>query len=122
IDTNSGGTITGVAAGPGLMGGGTGGNVSLSLPNTCATNQLLKWNGSTWACANDVDTNSGGTITGVVAGAGLTGGGTNGSVTVDIGQGVGIVVQADTVGLDTAHTDPRYSMLTAGTLTGHLNM
>jgi hypothetical protein len=125
-DTNSGGTITGVGIGSpgGLVGGGTSGNVALSLPGTCATNQVLKWNGTVWGCANDVDTdtNSGGTITGVVAGNGLTGGGSTGNVTVHVGQGVGVVVQADTVGLDTAYTDLRYLMLSGGTMTGGINM
>jgi hypothetical protein len=123
-DTNSGGTITGVTAGPGLIGGGTSGTVALSLPNTCASGQVLKWSGATWMCANDLDTdtNSGGTITGVTAGAGLTGGGTTGTATVNVGQGVGIVVQADTVGLDTAFTDTRYLMLTGGTMAGAINM
>ncbi len=122
IDTNSGGTITGVTAGVGLVGGGTTGTVALSLPNTCAGGQVLKWSGATWMCANDTDTNSGGTITGITAGAGLTGGGTTGATTVNVGQGVGIVVQADTVGLDTAFTDTRYLMLTGGTMAGAINM
>ena len=26
--------------------------------STCAVNQLMKWNGSTWACATDIDTNT----------------------------------------------------------------
>lgn len=38
-----------------------------------------------------------GTITGVTAGAGLTGGGSSGSVTVDVGAGNGISVAADAV-------------------------
>jgi hypothetical protein len=77
--------ITGVIAGSGLTGGGTTGNVTLSLANnsvtvptdpnggltgggsvslggsapplglitTCASQQLLKWNGSAWGCGND---------------------------------------------------------------------
>jgi len=122
IDTNSGGTITGVAAGVGLTGGGTTGNVTLGLTNTCASGQVLKWNGTTWACANDLDTNSGGTITAVTAGAGLTGGATTGNATLAVGQGVGVVVQADTIGLDTAYTDARYLMLIGGTMTGGINM
>jgi hypothetical protein len=122
VDTNSGGTITGVAAGVGLTGGGTSGNVTLGLTNACAGGQVLKWNGTTWACANDLDSNSGGTITAVTAGAGLTGGGTTGNATVAVGQGVGVVVQADTVGLDTAYTDARYLMLIGGTMTGGINM
>ncbi|HEY5948200.1 MAG TPA: hypothetical protein VIV40_22040 [Kofleriaceae bacterium] len=133
-DTNSGGTITGVSVGAagGLMGGGTTGNVSLSLPNNCSSGQLLKYNGSVWACSNDIDTSSGGTITGVAAGAGLTGGGSTGNVTVNVGQGVGVVVQADTIGLDTAYTDARYLqqsiadarylMLSGGSMTGPINM
>jgi len=113
-----------IGAAGGLMGGGTSGTVSLSLPNTCGAGQVLKWNGTVWACANDLDTdtNSGGTITGVTAGNGLGGGGAAGNVTVNVGQGVGIVVQADTVGLDTSFTDLRYLMLTGGTMTGPINM
>ena len=53
-----GGTITGVAAGPGLSGGGTSGNVGLSIPSAGVTNSML---------ANPSFT--------VTAGAGLTGGG-----------------------------------------------
>ena len=40
-----------------------------------------------------------GTITGVTAGNGLTGGGTSGSVTLNVGAGTGITVAADTVGV-----------------------
>lgn len=122
VDTNSGGTITGVTAGPGLIGGGTTGNIMLSLPTTCGAGELLKWSGMTWTCASDLDTNSGGTITSVVAGAGLSGGATSGAATVNIGAGIGVVVQADTVALDTAFTDGRYLMLSGGTLSGTLNM
>jgi hypothetical protein len=125
-DTNSGGTITSVSVGSpgGLMGGGTTGAISLSLPNNCAGGQLLKWSGSVWQCANDTDTdtNSGGTITSVTAGAGLTGGSTTGNATVNVGQGVGVVVQADTVGLDTAYTDMRYLMLSGGLMQGAIDM
>jgi hypothetical protein len=123
-DTNSGGTITGVSIGAagGLMGGGTSGNISVSLPNTCAAGQLLKWSGTVWQCQNDIDTNAGGTVTGVVAGNGLTGGGNTGSVTVHVGAGTGITVGPDTVGLDTAFTDTRYLMLSGGTLTGNLDL
>ncbi|NVB83333.1 MAG: hypothetical protein HOV81_33485 [Kofleriaceae bacterium] len=124
LDTNSGGTITGITtgAGTGLMGGGTAGGISLSLTNTCASGQVLKWLGSSWVCSSDLDSNSGGTITGITAGTGLTGGGASGSVTVNVGQGVGVVVGADTIGLDTAYTDSRYLMLTGGTLMGSLTL
>jgi len=76
------GTITGIttASGSGLNGGGTSGALNLSLTNTCATNQVLQWNGSAWACAA-VGT---GTITGVTAGTDLTGGGTSGAITLNL--------------------------------------
>jgi hypothetical protein len=76
------GTITGVttASGSGLSGGGTSGGLNLSLVNTCATNQVLQWSGSAWACSSAGT----GTITGVTAGTDLTGGGTSGNVTVNV--------------------------------------
>src|SRR5271165_6892735 len=75
-----GGTITGVttASGSGLIGGGTGGTLNLSLTNACANNQVLQWNSASWVCAA-VGT---GTITGVTAGTDLAGGGTSGNVTL----------------------------------------
>lgn len=126
LDSMAGGTITGVTVSPasGLVGGGTTGTVSLSLPLTCATGQMLKWNGSAWACANDLDTdtNSGGTITNVAAGAGLTGGGATGAVTLNIGAGPGIIVNADNLQLDTTVTDALYVKKAGDTMTGALNL
>ena len=124
-DTNSGGTITGVTTSPssGLVGGGTTGTLALSLPMTCAAGQMLKWSGAAWACANDNDTMGGsGTITGVVAGNGLTGGGTTGSVTVNVVGGTGITVNADNIALDTSATDLLYVKKAGDTLTGDLDM
>ncbi|MGD0214595.1 MAG: DNRLRE domain-containing protein [Terriglobales bacterium] len=76
------GTITGVntESGSGLTGGGTSGTLNLSLTTGCAANQVLQWNGSSWACAA-VGT---GTITGVTAGTDLSGGGTSGNVTLNV--------------------------------------
>jgi hypothetical protein len=76
------GTITGVttASGSGLSGGGTSGNLNLSLVNTCSTSQVLQWNGSAWACSPAGT----GTITGVTAGTDLTGGGSSGNVTLNL--------------------------------------
>jgi len=77
-----GGTITGVttASGSGLSGGGTSGTLALSLTNSCASKQVLQWNGTAWACSNAGT----GTITSVTAGTGLTGGGTSGAVTLNL--------------------------------------
>lgn len=121
-DTNSGGDITSVttAVGSGLQGGTTTGDAMLSLLTTCATNQVLKWSGSVWSCASDID--SGGDISDVVAGNGLSGGGAAGAVTLHVGGGPGISVAADTVSLDTAFTDPRYVNTTGDTMTGALSM
>ena len=44
------------------------------FPTTCNAGQVMKWNGVAWACANDIDSNSGGTVTSLTAGTGLTGG------------------------------------------------
>jgi hypothetical protein len=78
------GTITGIttASGSGLTGGGNSGTLNLGLLNTCATNQVLQWSGSAWACATI--SSGGGTITGVTAGTDLTGGGTSGNVTLNL--------------------------------------
>jgi hypothetical protein len=95
---------------------------------SCGNGQVAKWISDGWRCGNDVDTdtNSGGDITDVIAGAGLTGGGTIGAVTVDAGAGVGIVVGANTISLDTAFTDARYDSRYVNTsgdsMTGALNM
>jgi hypothetical protein len=79
----TGGTITGIttASGSGLQGGGKKGTLSLSLTKTCATGQVLEWNGAAWACA---DPNGSIAITGVIAGKGLTGGGTSGRIRLDL--------------------------------------
>lgn len=125
-DTNAGGDITSVttSAASGLQGGAAAGDVALSLLTTCAAGQILKWSGSAWACANDVDTdtNAGGDITDVLAGAGLFGGGATGAVTLDIGAGTGITVNANDVALNTTFTDGRYVNATGDTMAGVLDM
>ncbi len=50
------------------------------LPQACIAGQIVAWNGTAWVCAADND--SGGDITAVTAGTGLTGGGTTGSISL----------------------------------------
>jgi hypothetical protein len=82
------GTITGVTttSGSGLSGGGTSGTLNLSLLKTCSANQVLQWNGSSWACSSAGT----GTITGVntASGSGLQGGGTSGTLNLSVNPSV----------------------------------
>jgi hypothetical protein len=82
------GTITGVTtvSGSGLSGGGTTGTLNLSLLKTCSANQVLQWNGSSWACSSA----GSGTITGVntASGSGLQGGGTSGTLNLSVNPAV----------------------------------
>ena len=121
------GTVTGVAAGGGLSGGGTSGTVTVGLTHTCASGQVLQWNGSTWAC----ETSTAGTITGLTAGAGLNGGGTSGSLTLantgvlSVTAGTGITSSGGntpTVSLNTGFTDGRYVQPAGGTLSGAVTL
>ena len=83
--------VTNIATGAGLAGGPITSTGTITLASTqllpvaaCAANQIAKWNGSAWACATDVDTNSGGTVTSIAAGGGLTGGIITGAGTIEI--------------------------------------
>ncbi len=56
------------------------GTIILESTTACSNNQILKKMGTTWTCA-DAST---GSLTGVTAGSGLTGGGTTGNVTLNV--------------------------------------
>ncbi len=77
-DTSGGsGTVSNVATGAGLTGGPITATGTIGLAATqllpiaaCANNQIAKWDGSAWGCANDTP----GTLVGVLTGTGLSGG------------------------------------------------
>jgi hypothetical protein len=76
-----------LTTGSGLNGPGAmtlGNSYTLGLTTSCAANQILKWNGSAWACA----TAGTGTVTSVASGTGLTGGPITGSGTLSINTAV----------------------------------
>jgi hypothetical protein len=71
-----------LTAGGGMTGGGSvslGGTTTLGL-KTCSANQVLQYVSGAWTCSNAGT----GSITGVTAGTDLTGGGTSGTVTLNL--------------------------------------
>ncbi|MBZ0102303.1 MAG: hypothetical protein K8I65_09100, partial [Thermoanaerobaculia bacterium] len=91
IDDDSGGDVTGVTAGAGLSGGGASGNVTVAVDfaqaqsrvtGTCAAGSSIRLVAADGTVTCETDDDSGGDVTGVTAGTGLSGGGTSGNVTV----------------------------------------
>lgn len=66
--------------------------------------------------------NSAGDITGMTAGAGLTGTAMSGDVDFDIGAGPGIFVAADYISLDISYLDPFYTRADNFLVTGNIDM
>jgi hypothetical protein len=93
IDDAGTGDITGVAAGTGLVGGGSAGDVSLSVDTTviqrrigatCAAGSSIRAIAADGAVTCETDDVGAGDITGVAAGTGLSGGGAAGDVSLSV--------------------------------------
>ena len=91
-DDSGAGDITGVTTSNGITGGGTSGDVNVSADTNflqrrvnsfCPAGQSIRAISATGTITCEVDNDSGGDITGVNAGIGLTGGGTLGTVTIN---------------------------------------
>jgi len=92
--TAAGATVTGTLIATTFSGSGAS---LTSIPNGALDNSQITINGTGVSLGGSINV---GDITGVTAGDGLTGGGTTGAVTLNVGAGTLIDVAADTVSVD----------------------
>jgi hypothetical protein len=108
--TTNTGDITGVTAGTNLTGGGTSGTVTINMDtggigsgtygSTANATKIDTITVDAYGRVTAVATGATGDIDGVTAGSGLTGGGTSGTPTLNVGAGTGIDVSADAIAVD----------------------
>ena len=101
--TNDAGDIESVTASTGLTGGGASGAVSLAVDASYIKGLFSAGGDLSYSDGVFSFTNDAGDIESVTAGAGLTGGGSAGAVTVNVGAGNGISVAADAVAVDDSY-------------------
>ena len=119
---SSGGTLTGVNTGAGLTGGPITTSGTISIPAAGVTNTMLANNSVTVQAGPGLSGGGvvalGGTIT--LTNASPSSGGTVTSINSGMGLTGGPITTSGTLNLDTTFTDARYLQLAGGTLTGAL--
>lgn len=102
------GTVTSVGSGNGLTGGPIVGAGSLSIIS-CGDNKILKSIAGTWVCSDDVDTNSGGTITSI----------SSPDTSINVTNGAGPVTN---LAINQTWTNDRYVNVSGDTMSGGLSV